>query len=499
MQARDSKHLILGSIFCALLALPALCTNGVAQDTKTDPSSVKLTVVPRIGPIPAESSVKSNASPPPFHKATFGGSPYDVGPVVTPTSSGPEAEEHIAVDPSNSSGLVSTISDFSRTLAGFLVNTTKLATSTDNGTTWLQTFVPEGADGRPMTSDGLSWDANSDPVVAVDKHGNVFAANLYINFITQSNDGFYVSKGTITSTGLTISATNAVATNAPGSPNSEDKDWLTVDNSDSAFSGNVYVCWTRFTPTANHIRVARSTDSGDSWGASLQVSPPSQNGAVQGCQVAVGPGGEVYVAWEVFFRNGLRQHFFAKSIDGGETFSSAKPITGLFREVIFESGYRKNSFPALAVSPVNGNVADVFSEFTSPGGTKVLFTQSTNGGSSFSTPFTLVDVFGGVQFFPAVTFDDAGTIHASWFDTRNSGSAHAAEFDVYATFSTDNGTTFAPNVRVTPTSVVAGKFNSFIGDYSGIAAAGGFAHPVWNNGGFISLQTHLQTATLALP
>jgi len=213
----------------------------------------------------------------------------------------------------------------------------------------------------------------------------------------------------------------------------------------------------------------------------------------------VGPGGEVYVAWEVLYINGLRQHFFVKSIDGGMTFSSAKPITSPFREVIFQSGYRKNSFPALAVSPVNGNVADVFSEFTAPGGTKVMFTQSANGGSTFSRPVTLVDVFGGVQFFPAVAFDAAGTIHASWFDTRNSGSLQAAAFDIYATFSSDNGATFAPNARVTPMLVFAGKSNSFVADYSGIAAAGGFAHPVWNNGGFVSLHTHLKTATLTVP
>lgn len=497
MSERRRKRWILCSFLAVSLVLVGLCPSAVAQG-KTDPSSVTRTAVPRIGPVPAVSG-SSNATPPPVNKAAFSGNPYTVGSVVTPTTTGPEAEEHVAVNPTNFSVLVSAISDFSRPLAGFLVNTTKLATSSDNGASWLETFVPQGSDERPTTSDGLSWDANSDPVVAVDKLGNVFAANLYINFVSQSNDGFYVSKGTITGSGLQISATNAVATNSPDSPNFEDKEWLTVDNSNSGFSGNVYVCWTRFTPTSDHIRVSRSTDHGDSWGSSTQVSPASQNGGVQGCQVAVGPSGEVYVAWEAFFRNGMRQHFFVKSTDGGATFSSAKAITNPFREVIFQSGYRKNSFPALAVSPVNGDVADVFSSFTSPGGTKVLFTQSTNGGSSFSNPFTLVDVFGGVQFFPAVAYDEAGTLHASWFDTRNSGSAQAAKFDVYATFSTDNGATFAPNARVTPTSVFAGKFNSFIGDYSGIAAAGGFAHPVWNDGGFVSLDTHLKTATLTLP
>ncbi len=61
------------------------------------------------------------------------------------------------------------------------------------------------------------------------------------------------------------------------------------------------------------------------------------------------------------------------------------------------------------------------------------------------------------------------------------------------------GATFAPNARVTPTQVVMPKgIPNFIGDYSGIAAAGGFAHPVWNNGGFTN-NGMLQTAALTLP
>jgi len=54
----------------------------------------------------------------------FSGSPYTVGPTITPTSTVPEAEEHIAVDPSNFNNLVAMISDFSLR-AGF--NTSKFA------------------------------------------------------------------------------------------------------------------------------------------------------------------------------------------------------------------------------------------------------------------------------------------------------------------------------------------------------------------------------------
>jgi hypothetical protein len=48
-------------------------------------------------------------------------------------------------------------------------------------------------------------------------------------------------------------------------------------------------------------------------------------------------------------------------------------------------------------------------------------------------------------------------------------------------------------VRVTSSTVDAGTA-SFIGDYAGIAAGGGSAHPVWTSGGFNG--GTLQTATL---
>src|SRR5712691_6825079 len=47
----------------------------------------------------------------PATSAIFNSNSYAVGPTVTPTTTLPEAEEHIAVDPRNSNNLVSAISD----------------------------------------------------------------------------------------------------------------------------------------------------------------------------------------------------------------------------------------------------------------------------------------------------------------------------------------------------------------------------------------------------
>ena len=67
--------------------------------------------------------------------------------------------------------------------------------------------------------------------------------------------------------------------------------------------------------------------------------------------------------------------------------------------------------------------------------------------------------------------------------------------DFCATFSSNNGTTFAPNARVTTFSIDTGSA-SFIEDYARIAAAGGSPHPVWTSGGFNNGQ--LQTAVLTV-
>jgi hypothetical protein len=103
---------------------------------------------------------------------------------------------------------------------------------------------------------------------------------------------------------------------------------------------------------------------------------------------------------------------------------------------------------------------------------------------------------------PGVAADSNGVVHLSWFDTRNSGSS-TDKLDIFATFTKNNGTTFAPNAKVTASQIAAGGAG-FIGDYSGIAAdpngSTGMAHPAWTSGGVGgSTNGRLQTATLTVP
>src|SRR5712692_6406196 len=429
-------------------------------------------------------------SPQPLSPTVISGPGYVVGPTVSATTTSPAAEEHIAVDPRNASNLLATISDFSQR-GGF--NTTKYAFSLSSGASgsWTEAFVPVDPSGALVTSDSQLWDANSDPVVAIDNVGNVYLASLYLDALAITN-GFYVGVGTLNSAGVSFTAFNPVATNPDFFPSfTEDKPWIAVDHSVPGAAGNVYASW------------SRSTDQGQTWSAPLRISLPVQDGAVQGSQVAAGPDGTVYVVYEVFYVGGKRQHFVANSINGGLSFSVPVAITPLFSELSFKSTYRKNSFASLAVSPANGDVFVVYADqASSTTGAEVEFIQSIDG-INFSRPVVINDHSAGQQFFPAATVDNSGNLHVSWFDTRNSksGSSH---FDIYATYSKNSGSSFAANARVTAALINAGKA-SFIGDYAGIAAAVATsgttttttAHPVWTNGGFNG--GTLQTAALTLP
>ena len=442
---------------------------------------------------PSKAEVSSSTAP--LQSATaFNPSTYIVGPTISPTTTVPEAEEYIAVSPQNSDVMLSAISDFALN-GGF--NTTKYAFSTDNGNSWTESYIPlDPTFGLPATGDGFLWFANSDPVVAIDKQGRTFLSDLYLDAIDNGN-GLYVSVANAnTGFNFTISSTYHIKTNPSSTTTQlEDKPWITVDNSSAATSGYVYASWSHFySSTKDYIAFSRSTNHGKNWSSLKRISPLAQDGAVQGSSVTVGAHGEIYIVYEVFYAGNQCRQFLAKSTNGGVSFTTPVAITPLFNDLTFSSTYRKNSFASIAVNPLSGALYMIYADQPSAS-SQVEFSVSTNGGKAFSAATAINDISAGQRFFPALAVDSAGNLHASWFDTRNSPT-NTALYDVYATFSKDGGATFATNARVTAASADAGS-TSFIGDYAGIAAAGGFAHPVWTNGGGNNGQ--LQTSALQLP
>ncbi len=432
------------------------------------------------------------------HSAIFSGTPLPAptaAQIVEPFTTTPQAEETIAIDPSNFSRLSCAVSDFSSPGG---INRTKYGFSYGNGAdgTWTEHFLPVDLNNRLVTNDGLTWDVNSDPFLTIGNNGQCYMLNIFFNGVTNPNDmsnGLYMSKANVLIGGPDPQFTQSFPIQVWSDPNTQffgDKPAIAIDNttvpSTSAHPGSLYVSWTRFLGAfQNRIRISHSRDNGQTWTSPTGLSPDDQVGLVQGSRVRVGPHGEVFVGWVVQVNASTSQLWFIRSLDGGNTWRAPHPISPTFTNINIGSSYRFNDFPAMVVDPVSGSIHIVYNDENNfIEGANVKYIRSVDGGVTFSSPIRINDAIGVAknQFQPAIHIDEVGHIFACWFDSRNSSNPQI--LDVYMSMSQETSPgIWRPNTRVTPTSFPCGTVK-FIGDYMGIRAGGGFVHPIWTDGGF---------------
>jgi hypothetical protein len=341
---------------------------------------------------------------------------------------------------------------------------------------------------------------NGDPALVADRAGNFYTAHLgSVATPTVRPTGFGNAIGIHKSTDGGQTWGPAVYPTTPGVKvgSTQDKEFLAVDTSGGAFNGNVYVSWTSFggtTPPGGSpnppIFFSRSTDGGGTFSVPIQISPFAHSN--QGSEPAVGPNGEVYVAW---FRisgpspgPGLpplgRAIMVAKSTNGGATFGLPVEVTPVVTigfgntsvNARLRGNFRTNSFPRIDVNPLNGEVYIVYNANPAgPDGADIFFTRSTNGGTTWSTPIRVNDDHSGNdQYFPDIAVNAQGVIEVIWYDQRLD--PQNLRIDVYKARSYNGGASFGPNQRLTQGSAVpAVGFDPFInpnymGDYIDIKA-----------------------------
>jgi len=324
-------------------------------------------------------------------------------------------------------------------------------------------------------------DAQGDPAIAADAEGNFYFC--YIDFDRGSADnGIFVCK--TTDGGLNWTGPYEVISHQ-GNPNApfEDKCYIAADRTASPYSNNVYVTWTHFYTGGYPIQLSRSTDGGATFSTPIDISDGSQYN--QGSCPAVGPNGEVYVAWYNY--SDIIE--ITKSTDGGVTFGSDVTVAHMVRlpSPLPPTQFRVNSFPSLDVDqsggPYNGYLYIAWADYAT-GDADILFCRSTDGGATWSSPTRINDddLYNGKdQFFPWLSVDNEGNLDVMFYDRRNCPGNH--DIDVYWTRSTDGGVTFSPNELVTTEMFDPdiGFSGTFIGDYNGITNWGGSAFPLWTD------------------
>jgi len=289
-----------------------------------------------------------------------------------------------------------------------------------------------------------------------------------------------------------------------------DKEWMAVDPTNP---NRLFVTYTDFDSSGTvcgffggrpidrtGIELVRSINGGATWSAPLVIDQTCGAPFVQGSQVVVGPGGEVYVAWEFFAADFVTRSLrIRRSTNNGVTFgptAKVDDVTCVGECFRLQGGFRSGfEFPSLAVdrsgTAANGTVylawhdgrnllVPDFGSFSGfYGYADVLVRRSTNGGITWSAavrvntnPEPLENGRGTDQYQPAMAVDKTGTVGVCFYDRRNDPSNFL--IDRFCALSKDAGATWK-NKRVTersfpPIHATDAFINTvYMGDYDVLA------------------------------
>ncbi len=273
----------------------------------------------------------------------------------------------------------------------------------------------------------------------------------------------------------------------------DDKNTFAVNNAGANRDGeigNIVACWGQNITTAVKQQEVceRSTNGGLTWpDEPVPISPPSQQLAI-GVDVAGDPGvaGRFYATWLHYAPSAAgapSEYWFARSLDGGQTWTPATLITQV-NQIPTQfpgSNFRNLSLPMIAVGP-NSTLYVTYSEYR-PAGPQdedemqadIMVVKSTNGGVTWGSPRVVNgDHTDADQFQPQIAVPPSGQVNISYFDRRKDPENFF--IDSYLSRSNDGGLTFT-DVRLSHdmwdpsiNPPISGS-GAFIGDYQGLVAS----------------------------
>jgi len=286
-----------------------------------------------------------------------------------------------------------------------------------------------------------SWTNVTDPNVAFDTRGRAYQTTLPFNAfwggstlhpdgaidVSYSDDmGQHWVKG---NGGQDLEQSPNASAKQAG--HVEDKQWIAVnDIVGSPYQDHVYAMWSVFNSSTTKIRIAVSRDRGQTFSKAVTITAPSQTGPSNTfIYPSIDAAGTLYVAFASFAQSGLTSNvtlYVSHSSDDGQTFSPFVPAATAgtlpgcclpntnFRDGITENFTASPTFPGhlyLTYEDWDGTQMDV------------KFTQSTDGGTSWSTPVTVndnVDAAGVPtdQFQPSVAAGPGGAVAVAFYDRR---------------------------------------------------------------------------------
>jgi hypothetical protein len=449
------------------------------------------------GTAAAAPPVLATPGPSPFAACTADGADAQQasGSVLFPNS---EVEPRADIDPTNPFNLVGEYQQdrWSDGGARGLV----ASVSHDGGSTWHRVVVP----GITRCSGG-TYDRASDPWLSFAPNGDLYAISLSFDAFDTRN-AVIVSKST--TKGETWGAPIAVAADET---NGLDKESITADPYDSRF---VYAVWDRFLSPPGGVHASdqgaghahsyvqqmwfsRTTNGGASWEpARVAYNPGTQAGTI-GSIINVLPNHDLVDGMLVFadHKRPLRgvQVAVVRSTDRGASWSKKAIIVSPVDPVYSNTGptdpdngqpIRGGELPDFAVDRGSGTLYAVWEDDPFiPGVGAIFFSQSTDGGFTWSSPVKINQTPTGIPagdqtaFTPTVKVAADGTVGVAYYDLRSNTAAPGLPTDYWLVRCSSSCTTSSNWTE----SHVAGPFDEeqapfaggyFLGDYEGMVTRG---------------------------
>lgn len=349
--------------------------------------------------------------------------------------------------------------------------------------------IDSGAIWNENLLDLPAYPSQGDPSAAADTDGNFYVCMIGRDTSAQSIGDIIVLRST--DGGISWSEPMIAV---GGSPDYNDvMPKIAVDNTSFSSSGFVYVTWVRYADdiSSSLVYSTQSSDFGHTFLSPVQVS--DNPGIVRWPNISIRSAfgnGDVDVCW---FRSHYPGILFDHSVTEGWSFGHDywPIVTGADNNEI-------NGGIIVSTAPVMAGA----NQYGSNGFEKAYLVYMDSSNSDWNIFCSMITSFfdqseyidfwppvrvnddpgnGADQFLPAVAVDEQGTVHVAFLDRRLD--PNNLLYDVYYTSSSDFGTTWSPNVRVSNVSSdpsepgVAGQ----IGNCLGIAAWSGNIIITWTD------------------
>jgi hypothetical protein len=315
----------------------------------------------------------------------------------------------------------------------------------------------------------------SDPVLDYDRLGN-----FYYNSLTNSPD-YFCKVFKSTNGGVTWNS----GTDAQGG----DKQWMCIDRTTGVGTGNIYSAWNPNFSTCPPGSFTRSEDNNVSYDDCITVT-----GDPYWETMVVGNNGTVYIGGAHGFE--YDSFLVVKSVNAQQPSSNItwNSAVGVYMDGYLNYGLNINPVGLLGQTSIDidrsggagdGNLylAASVTRISVVDSGDVMFSRSTDDGLTWSAPVRINDDVSNenIQWMATMSVAPNGRIDVIWLDTRdNPGSDNSA---LYYSFSTDQGTTWSPNEKLSP------SFNPHLGypdqekmgDYFDMMSLNDGAYLAWAN------------------